>query len=243
MTKEFNGFPSGKIYVNLAFVNATGDSAYNIDEINSQIISTSPLDRVPPKIVILGTRGGIRKLNEVVTLPAAIAGDTLDSNVVFSMTVYDPEDNIVTDENGVKLENVDPGKEYQIKVDQYGQYRVTYSAQDTFNATPNVQKYTYAITIEDDVKPVISFKHGFKTTAKVGDVIILPDFTVSVNVTAADTNVVNKYCLTSNGYPIVLDGNANSVKVAYPGVYEFRVIATDEKGNKQMLRQQIVVTE
>lgn len=241
--EEFNGFPSGKIYVNLAFVNATGDSAYNVDEINSQIISTSPLDRVAPKIVILGTRGGIKKLNEVVTLPAAIAGDTLDSNVVFSMTVYDPEDNIVTDENGVKLENVDPGKEYQIKVDQYGQYRVTYSAQDTFNATPNVQKYTYAITIEDDVKPVISFKHGFKTTAKVGDVIILPDFTVSDNVTAADKIVVTKYCLTSNGYLIVLDGNANSVKVAYPGVYEFRVIATDEKGNKQMLRQQIVVTE
>ena len=241
--EKFEGFPSGKIYVTVAFVNATEGAQYNVVEINNQIISTTPYDRVAPKIVVLGTRGGVRKINEVVTLPAAIAGDTLDSNVTFSLTVFAPDKKtVVKDVNGVELKDVDPGKEYQIKVSEYGQYLVTYTAADTFNATPNKTNFTYAITIEDDVKPVITFKHGFATTAKVGDVIVLPDFTVTDNVSATDNIVVTKYCLTSNGYLIVLDGDANSVKVAYEGTYEFRVIATDEKGNKQMVRHEIVVT-
>lgn len=241
--EKFEGFPSGKIYMTIAFVNATEGAQYNIVEINTQIISSTPYDRVAPKIVVLGTRGGIRKLNEVITLPAAIAGDTLDSNVTFTVTVTAPDKKtIVKDVNGVELKNVDPGKEYQIKVDEYGQYLVTYTAADTFNATPNKTNFTYAITIEDDVKPVITFKHGFATTAKVGDVIVIPDFTVTDNVSATNKIVVTKYCLTSNGYLIVLDGDANSVKVAYEGTYEFRVIATDEKGNKQMVRHEIVVT-
>ena len=240
--EKFNGFPSGKVYLSISFVGATTGAQYIINEINTQTINTSPLDKVKPKIIILGERGGSKGINEQVVLPAAMSADTLDPNVLFSVTVVDPQGKAVKDVNGLELKDVDPSKEYTILLDQYGQYRVIYTSKDTFNATPNKQEYSYAITVEDSESPKISFYHDFQTTAKVGEVIIIPNFMVSDNVSASENIVITKYCLTPNGYLLVLDGESNSVRVAYEGIYEFRVIVMDESGNMTMHRQTIVVT-
>lgn len=48
--------------------------------------------------------------------------------------------------------------------------------------------------------------------------------------------------LTPNGVLVTLSGNSNSIRTAYEGVYEFRILAVDEAGNVTMIRQAVTVT-
>ena len=158
------------------------------------------------------------------------------------MTVTDGDGNVVTDVNGVELRNVDPRQEYTITLNSYGQYNVRITAADTFNQRPNSANFPYALNVDDDVAPEITFSGEFQTTAAVGDVLVIPDFTVSDNITAAEEITVTKYVLTPNGVLVTLSGNSNSIRTAYEGVYEFRILAVDEAGNVTMIRQAVTVT-
>lgn len=240
--KAFDGFPSGRLYVGIYFNGATAGDAYQVLDVNGHTINNSTTDRVSPKIVVYGDHGGSFEFGQTVTLAIADASDVVDPNVVISMTVTDGSGNVVKDINGVLLQNVDPRVEYQVKLESYGQYSVVISADDTFNQRANNRKYTYALNVDDDAAPEIEFSGDFVSTAKVGDVLIIPDFTVSDNITAAENIVVTKYVLTPNGVLVTLSGASNSIRTATAGEYEFRIIAMDEAGNITMVRKAITVT-
>ena len=132
---------------------------------------------------------------------------------------------------------VDPTKEYSFVADKYGKYTVRYSAEDT---SGNKQPLQYAINVEDDVPPDIVFAGEFAAEAKVGDVLVIPEFTVSDNLGGEVT--VYKYCYTSNGVLVSIPENSNSIKCRYEGGYEFRIFAVDETGNIAVKTAQIVVS-
>ncbi len=238
----FNGFPSGKLLVGVSFVEAKQGAAYDVISVNGYAMSNLTSDRTGPKIVVLGEYGGSFSIGQEVTIPAAMAGDVLDPNVTFSLTVKDPQGNVMTTVDGVKLENVDPTTAYTIKLDQYGQYSVRLVAADTFNARSNETVLPYTINVDDEVAPEVTFTSTFTDTAKVGDVLVMPDFTVTDNITAAENIVIVKYVYTPSGRTLLLDGKANSITAAQAGTYEFRIYVSDEAGNMQLIRKTVTVT-
>ncbi len=238
----FAGFPSGKLTVSVSFVEAQQGAAYDVVSVNGYAMSNLTSDRTGPKIVVLGDYGGSFSINQQITIPAALAGDALDPTVTFSMTVKDPQGNVVTTTDGVKLENVDPTVAYTVLLDQYGQYSVRLVAADTFNARPNETVRPYTINVDDEVAPEITFTSTFADTAKVGDVLVMPSFTVSDNVTPAEEIVVVKYVYTPSGRLLRLDGASNSITAAQEGTYEFRIYVSDAAGNLQLIRKSVTVT-
>ena len=112
---------------------------------------------------------------------------------------------------------------------------------DTFNGKDF--ELGYAITVEDRTAPEIAFSHEFATTGKVGEAIVIPDFTVSDNVTAAEEIRISKFVLTSDGRLVELTGSSNAFRPAKAGNYEVRIVVVDAAGNIAMVRQIVTVTE
>ena len=233
----FEGFPSGRIYISVRFVNASAGAQISLVSVNGHPMTTATSDRIAPKIVIMGVNyGGTHEIGSTITLPAAMAGDTLDPNVTFTMKVTDGSGKVVTDVDGVKLNGVDPGREYTIKLDGYGQYSVSYTATDTFNQRNNTRPLNYTINVVDEIAPEIKFEARFADTVKVGESIVIPKFTVTDNVSAAEDITITRYVLTPSGVLVSIPENSNSVKAVRAGKYEFRIIAVDKAGNVAMER-------
>ena len=136
----------------------------------------------------------------------------------------------------VGLDGVDPGREYTIKLEDYGAYSISYTASDTFNSRKNTRKLNYIINVVDDVAPEIKFEAKFAETVKVGDRMVIPKFTVTDNVSEEADITITKYVLTPSGVLVSIPENSNSVKAVQQGKYEFRVIAVDKAGNVAMER-------
>ncbi len=236
----FNGFASGKVYVSVEFVGAEIGASYKIAEVNGQKITNTTLDRVAPKITVLGITGGSYKINESTVIPAALAGDTLDPNVTFTLRVMTPSLEVATSVDGVLLDNVDPSREYEIKFTEYGPYKVSYQAKDSFSGrTTNL---VYNLTVEDSQGPVITFSSPIKTTAKVGDVLVIPNYTLSDNLDEASAIIAMNSCMVPGG-EIVEMHNSNAIIATRPGVYQLRVFAMDTMGNITLFRVNVTVTE
>ncbi len=241
--EQFNGFPSGKVYLSVSFINAQEGASYILNEVNGQTICNATLDRIGPRISVLGNYGGSCDINTQVVLPVAIAGDTVDPNVNFTLTVTSPSGKKVTALDGTVLDEVNPGISYTINCNEYGQYKVSYLASDTFNQRVNTTPLTYSITVEDCEKPTIKLNHKFSESARVGDIVTIPDFTVSDNYTKSDELKVIKSVLLPTGKILVLPASSNAVKVINTGDYKFIISVSDEAGNTLIYNATVKVTE
>lgn len=240
----FDGFASGKIMLSINFYDAEGgNAAFNMLSVNSQTLTNMTLDRNGPKIAIVGgDYGGVVSYGETKTLPTAVASDVLTPFInSFTLTVTDPDGQAVTDTDGRELRNVDPSVAYTIRFDKYGQYNVRYTAKDSARGSTSNLRYTF-ITV-DEVAPEITVINETVKEAKVGDAIALPDFEVSDNISSKENIKVLKYVLNPNGELLTIPEGSNSIKCAFVGTYEFRIIAVDEAGNMQTKRFVVTVTQ
>lgn len=238
--KAFEGF--GKYaYIGMGFVGATDNAQIKLISVDGQPMKSLSSDRVEPKIVINGSYGGRADKDALFTITSASAGDALAPNVLFTMSVLAPDGNPVTDINGKLLSDVDPTQEYTIKLEQYGKYKVSYQAEEVTDSRSNTAKFQYAINVVDTIAPTFTFKHLFPTIVAVGDVIVLPDFTVSDNLTAADDIVVVKMVISSDGTINMLTGSSNSIRATKAGVWEIRLVAYDAEHNAQIVRHYVEV--
>lgn len=240
--EAFNGFPSNYVYATIEFIDALDGANYYLSDINGQKISNSTRDRIAPTVVVLGTKGGTKEYGTTFTIPAALAGDILDPDVTFTLKVTNPNGDVLTSTDGVLLKDVDPTREYTIKLDAYGQFAIRYTAKDTYSGKSNTSA-GYVVNVDDSQGPTMIFKHAFQTQVKLGETIVIPDFTCTDNQTAADEIIISKYCLTPSGILMVLPEDSNAVMTSYVGVYEFRIVAMDASGNKTMCRMSVTVTE
>lgn len=225
---SFGGFASGKVTVSVYFEDVTATARYMLVEVNGHKINNNKTDRIAPRIAVANTCGGTAQIGSTVTLPRASAGDTLTPTVDFTVTVFGPDNKPVSDINGTLLSKVDPEKEYTIKLDAYGQYRVVYTAADS-DLGMSVQ-LPYTVTVLDTVAPVIEIQGEKTRAAKAGDVLMMPTFAVTDDVTAKEELTVCVFVKTPRGSLIYLDG-ADSVKASEVGIYEFRVTVIDAAGN------------
>lgn len=157
-------------------------------------------------------------------------------NVTLTLSVYDTKGNIVKSVDGITLKDIDPSVAYKIKLDEYGQYDIKYNVGDS-NASDEI---SYAVNVPDITAPEFVFEKGFKTTAKVGDVYVIPAFTVKDNLTAAEDIEVYKYVINPDGRIITITGNG--FRFAKAGEYTFYLTAYDKAFNGKTVKVKVTVT-
>ncbi len=239
----FGGFKSDRVYISVKAVGVTESTSYKVESISGSTFGSLPFDTVAPKVTVLGDVGGTYASGDTYTIAPAAACDTYCPNVSLSLTVRDPDGNVVSDVNGVQLSNVDASKEYKIVFDKLGQYQLAYTAAEiewkNMLGRPNSGTATFMLNVLDAELPEMVFNGKFADTAAVGDVVSIPGYTVSDNVTAAEDIIVAKFVVNPDGRLIPVSGN--SIKCDYAGKYEFRILVSDAAGNTRLYKHAVQV--
>ena len=235
--EDFVGFSSEFVYVSGAMVNALAGAQYKILKFDNQTIRQWAADNNPPKMIILGEKGGYKPFGSLYTMAAAKFGDVLDPNIDASVTVHDPDGLIVKDINGLSLEEVNPEVSYTFKLEKYGQYIVEYLAKDTSNKKFADQ---YAVGVIKENIPQIEITSSYETSVELGHVIIAPNYKINYD---GDIKNVKSYIIVKspNGYMIALPKGYNSYLPRYEGIYEVSIHAVDMDGNSDTFKYQVDV--
>lgn len=239
--KPFSGFKSDKLYVSAAFIDAKLGAAYAVENINGQPITDTSTDRIRPKIVIVNEPNRYVPLGAEARVGAAVSADVLDPNIEFTVTLTDPDGNTVTSKDGVVLDGVSPNIDYTFIGEKFGRYTVVYSSTDGFGG--RAQELEYSITVEDRDPPEITMNQTPVTTVKVGNVFVIPDFTVVDNCAATEDIVVIKYIRTATGAYEHLPEQSNSFRPTQAGNYRLVINAIDPSGNLGVYETEFTVTE
>lgn len=235
----FDGFVQRKAFLEVVALNVEENAEYEVRTISLHRFNNETEDYTAPSIHIDGKYGGSFDLGSVYTLPAAYAGDVLAPNTSITLTVTSPTGKVVKDVNGNALSGVAAEKEYQIRLDEYGQYKIKYKVkeEDWFDLDRTMQ---YLITVDDGNAPTIIVGET-ADKMKVGDVFALPTISVSDDCTAEENIAVGVYVYNPQGKMIKLSGKY--FKFDLVGTYEFRVIAIDEAGNTAVKAFKVTVGE
>lgn len=220
----FAGFSSHKVMVKVHLYGKSG-SVFRVKEINRQRLGNIYLEDVEnPSITVLNPISKA-ELGSTITLSRALAMDVLADSAKVTMSVENPDGEIVTALDGTKLENVVADKDYQIKIEKNGVYRVAYQATDGKNST---RPMTSPIVVMDNIGPEIKVSETIPTTTKVGQKIKLPTVTYSDNI--SEETAISGWVTVKNPAGVVMDVKG-SVELTEEGVYEFTFLAIDETGN------------
>lgn len=230
----FTGF--GTQLVNLKIVlHGQNGSVFRLKEINRQRMGSEyEEDNVEPIITITNSVTDAMK-GSTITLPTAFATDVLSEKATVTMSVLNPDGEVVKSVDGKKLENVVPDKAYEIKIDAYGDYRIEYQATDGKNETRTVSSQIHVV---DDSKPTMKLSEVLPTEGKQGEKLVLPEISCEDNVSEKDkiaTWVTVKY---PSGK---VRGCKDSVVLEEEGQYSFTFHAMDEEGNIRKMIQKIYV--
>lgn len=219
---SFDGFPSMGVTMELTVTGKAG-ATFDLKTINNQNFGESfRTDRVEPVLCIPNMKKSVLKDSVVELMPAA-AYDVLSDNVTLKLTVQDAQSNIVEDINGTKLDKVDGTKVYQVKLTEYGQYRISYVASDGENKTRNMG---YQMTVKDAAAPNITLVKTFEQTVKVGEEFIFPEVEVEDNAKGDITTYVT--VKAPNG---VITREKDKFVPQTEGVYTITFSALDASGN------------
>ncbi len=248
----FNGFPSKSAYVKFTFKSVSGDSAVDLNQLGPQNINASfdyysgelyPYEDYTAPIIVLDeeTPSSVERYQKFV-IPNAQAYDGLDSytKCFVNVTFEDLNGRRTTLFSNMACET----GELFVYANNYGKYRVTYTAQDgNGNIAPS---RTFTINVPDVNAPTISLLSEIKQPLKVGEKLVLPEAVVLDLETATTLNVV---LIGYNGYmrPIsrITDAEGNEsfeqITMTGKGAYTVRYIAHDAAYNYTILDYVIVV--
>lgn len=228
----FEGFPSGKVYIEFEFTGVTQESSLKLTKINNQQFNVTR-DTARAQVVKMGDFGGRTDIHSVATTATAIVADVLSPNTTVMMTVYDPDLQVVTSIDGIKLENVPCDRTYQILCDKYGDYEVLYTGSDNTN---KAQSTSYVLNVVDATLPTITVEWTLHDAYKVGDSVQLP------KMVATDENGIEYSWIIvedASGRVYILSGEAFTFKEK--GEYIFSYVAYDTKLNMSVVSFTVTV--
>lgn len=217
----FEGFESG--YLRMRFALPDG-AKITLRYLNGQRMSAETSDGVSPSVFVADGEKRTYRTGDEIAVPAAYVGDVLDSKIdYFLVTVRDSKNNIVTDKNGVKLENVAADGNYAFTAQTAGVYNIIYGRAD---GSGNSDTTRYTVRVVDIAAPVITLSADSIGEVKKGDTVSLPTATV----TGATSDTVSIYVFGPDGMAFpVTDG-----KYVVPdkaGKYTVKYVALDAFGN------------
>jgi hypothetical protein len=245
----FNGFPSGRVYISSEVVDAEQGAKYYLKQFDNHILNKGTADRTPPRVAIVGEYGGLYNKNDIYHLAPALASDTLYADISASVTVRTPSGEIVLDVNGLALENVPADKVYDIKLSEYGQYRVKYEARDALMEGT----IEHTINVFDNKAPRITVADTWSATAKLGETVELPELYVSDD--SATLEEMHVFRFVRNPYGKAVSFGQDFIVTEYGqlkyykytftfnnvGVYTFYNVAYDGAGNQKIVEYTVTV--
>ncbi len=199
--RTFEGFPSGSIYLEIKFKDVASESAFSIERISAQDFTKYHIgDNKGPEIKMLGTIGEV-ELDGKVIIPAAVAYD-LASGVKggVTVTVTSPSGRYLV---GTSSAGVAADKEYEITLEEVGDYTIEYTATDLLGKTTTKEEY---VTVMDKVPPEIKISGKVPTSGKVNTEITLPSMTVSDDHTETEDILKYIYYIAPNGKVVRMSG-------------------------------------
>lgn len=182
----FEGFSNEQAYLSIRAVGV--DEAVNkpfgveLLQIDTQPFAKTDADYIAPVIVINGETESQYEQGSIIQTFTAFGIDILQENVSCTMTVTDPSGEIITDINNKPLSNVPADAVYAIKLEQYGNYRIRYTAVDSAGRKTNRNLLYYVADLE---MPTITIA-GTTYKCKVNQEVKLPSITISDNVTSVE---------------------------------------------------------
>ena len=182
-TEQFNGFTNEQAYLSIRGlgIDPTIDKSFGVEvvRIGSQTFAKTDGDYIAPEIVVLGETESSYEIGELIQTFTAFGIDVLQENVYCTMTVTDPLGEIVRDVNDVLLSNVPADIVYTLKLEQYGNYHIRYTATDAAGRKTNRNLLYY---VSDMELPTITVS-GKYFQCKINEEVALPKMVVSDNVT------------------------------------------------------------
>lgn len=240
--EPFHGFSSGKVYITVTMENAREGAGYLILDITGTPLSYREIDTTAPNFAVLGDYGGSFSIGKTYTMAPAMAGDTFAAKTSLTVTVTDPEDNVVVDKDGLELKDVSADRAYSFDLVKYGKYKMEYTAkeEDWFNGRKVFINY---VMVMDEIAPAIRLTSDYTKTVKVGENIIIPNFEVSDNLDATENLSVDKLILNPLGRTERLPGSSNSLKASHEGMYRITIMVKDVYGNMTTVYLGVEVTK
>lgn len=237
---EFDGFTSDKVYIGVTTKDNKADSRYMVLTVNENALSYRNQDNSAPSFSISGDYGGKQKVNSEYVIKRGICSDVFapESNGTLSVTA--PDGTIMKDKNGKVLKDVPIDEEYVITLNQYGKYTVSYAISEV-DWVGNRNKPNITVTVPDEEAPVIQFTKVPSATAAVGDVIVMPEYKVTDNISPESEITVRAFIINAQGKFIELVDGANAIRCENTGKYTFIVYATDAAGNSSSLCSEVNV--
>lgn len=224
---DFAGFDKF-VYFTVNLKQCQGTSVLTLNSLNSQSMNnTYGRDSMAPNVMYLGSQAsGSAEINSVFTISPVIAADVLDPYATITFSVKLPNKEYATAEDGTVLKKVSAEKLYKIKIDAYGSYIFSYSYQDSKG---NGDDFTTIVTCADKIAPVITVGKN-EASAKVGDSLSLPSYTVKDNYSKDDKVTVQIQIITPEGVYVTYN-SAKGYVFEKAGTYYVRIFVFDENYN------------
>lgn len=230
--EKFTGFPSQKVYVSFGFTGVTQNATLLLSKINNQNFNVSR-DTGRAQVVKLGNYGGRTSLNETVKTSIAIVSDVLSAETTGTLSVYDPDGDIVTSVDGVRMNKVPCDIEYEILCDKYGAYEVVYYGKDGVNKE---QMTSYVLNVVDVEPPQISVEGNIHSAYSLGDTIQIPKMT-----TTDENGVALSYVMVENADGIVKIYKETTLTFNKKGKWVISYVAYDKEGNMAIVSYTVIV--
>lgn len=224
--QPFDGFVRDKVWLTVEFLQPGEDAELRVTDINGQPIIRTNADRIAPSLQIYGSYGGAYPCNSTVTLPRALAGDVLDPNITFTLTVTSPSGAPVTAADGTVLDAVDPTQAYDIVLTEPGNYRVLYEMADTFEGRESI--FVYQVASTDSTAPVLSYSGEWAETVKTGELYMFPAITAADDFDGVTVLIT---VTMPNGRSTQLKPDTNALYFTVEGQYKVHIMAIDASGN------------
>ena len=216
-----------------------GEAALRILRLNGQNFdATITEDEQKPSFYLSADNSGAIDVGSVFTISKAYGGDVLDHTVKFLLTVTNSDNEVMVSEDGITLKNVDPTRDYNIRLAKSGKYKITYTVEDT---SENKLTQSIIVTAKSFVEPTIEFSGNYEQTAKVGK---------TVNIAKAAAKDENGKAVSVYVHVIDADGTFNylgisgaSFEAKKAGTYRVCYIAQDESGNMAYRQYTVTVEE
>jgi len=222
---KFSGFESSLAYMSVEYVNVTGSAGLKFLKLNTQSLNNTEMDYVKPQVIIDGTYEPTYEHDEIVTIYKGIGVDVIDPSPSCLVTVKNSEGEIIKSLDGILLENVSSNRSYQIKLEYYGNYLVSYKATDNSNKS---NTFMYVLEVCDTIAPSFNITNK-EIDVKVDEAINISGVKVTDNY---DSSINYKvYIIYPNADRLEISKDLEYISFSKRENYIIRFISIDESGN------------
>lgn len=240
----FEGFPGSAVKVSFTLEDVYGTADLAFYKVSNLTLNNKLQGDAIEPVLYFAKMPLEYMLGDTITLKDVTSYDVVNPNVDIKVTIR-LAGQLISDVNGVVINNVDGSKPISFKANKNGMYIIKYTLTDG-SGQSNVLELTRSLYVYDREAPVIEVAGSIPTTAKVGQTISFPD------INATDTQSQTKVGLQL----LVRWPSGKQLQIAYSkvgtitgatfkfdkaGTYTISIVAMDDSYNYTTKEYKVVV--